>query len=279
VERGVTTDIGTVEMERGRRIGGIVYAESGARLPKARVFTGHGSRFARGMSRLHQLFWARYEVTTDDTGAFEFDGVDPIPGSPYSLLIWATHPAFGSSVMRRLPSGCEPLSIEVRHSGRMQGLVAGFGGNHALACAFRPDESEIARLEPVDHRGEFQFDDLPPGRYRTSIDGLETDAQNVLVSAGETTFVTFTMKVATIVSLRIRIFGATEEASIPVLAHEDETERPMRPAIGAIVAYGYVEHIFEAIPPGRYRFSSDHKTWLPIVVTAAPQVQRIEIGR
>jgi hypothetical protein len=266
-------------IEQRQRISGRVTDRLGAAVPDARVVISAGPEIR--------------EATTDKAGAYLFEGVQR-PHELVRMMIKATHPTCGTSLIREVPHGDASVDLQVLGSGRINGVVEGFRNIRPLVIAQRVDEPVSARVEIPGTAGDFRFEDVPPGDYVVSLEvpkTVETSGVNVRV-VNEQTAIARLVMVTSSVRLRVKVpVGRGKDLVLVPLGDGAETPEPrirkvlvMRNVTRSLTTGETAESetaesvSFDYVLPGTYKLSINGKTWTSIVVTLSPDEQSVEIS-
>ncbi len=186
LEEGKTTELGTLRLRRGERLGGIVRSRDGSPLAGAKVSatwsTGDGS-------------WTR-RSTCGPEGRFSLEGLDP--EATFSLA--ASAEGFATARQEEVAPGREDLVFALEPLGRISGEVRLAEGGVPAAFEVRLYPGErgerlgvflgIDRREFEDPEGRFEFDNVTPQTYLVEIQAEGRAAslvEHVEVRSGETT--------------------------------------------------------------------------------------------
>ncbi len=223
VEAGKTTDLGTIQLKRGRKVTGRVTTSDGAPVPGAKVQLGafimsQGTGAAGAEMDPEQ--WGLRMATTGDDGGFAIVGV-----GPDGVSIIAEHPTLGRSDALTVAAGQgDPPPIQLRLHG--YGVLAGkvtsagkpvggasltasqkSGGAHAVVVQTGPD-------------GTFLIDKIPEGAHHLTVMqmsgmGAATTGAEASVVAGKRTDIAIDIPVGDI-ALTVEVkpkAGATVDAA------------------------------------------------------------------
>lgn len=274
LERGQAIDLGDIVMERGDRISGHVRDQSGAPVSAARVMIGR--RLNDDSSQLEQWFHGEYVTTTNESGEYEFEGVDTHSPDFATPLIVARHFSAGTSLLQELPQGDQTIDFVLFGSGRIEGVVKGGNGRSMSVLAKRPDEPEGRRRAFV-WADAFRFDEVPPGDYELALELPASEqgrSERISVAEDETVKVALELRTST-VRLNVKLRGkraADDDCHV-------ELDPPPLDRIISSMRMGDDLHTFtfQYVKPGNYRISIDgKKTWKDVVVAASPAEQTIE---
>ncbi|MFO0727473.1 MAG: carboxypeptidase-like regulatory domain-containing protein [Myxococcota bacterium] len=173
VVAGETTDVGTIVLERGRRVEGRVVGPHGEAAPGADVLVGQAiaaSALERSADK-DLLAMLGAEVTKSDAeGRFSFDGM----GSD-ALELVADHPSLGRSSPMHIAGGTKDIRVTVALAslGAVRGRVLRAGAAIAkshVAVTAQPTAKDgrvlIAACAPD---GTYLLNRIIPGRYRLGV--------------------------------------------------------------------------------------------------------------
>jgi protocatechuate 3,4-dioxygenase beta subunit len=255
-------DVGDITMERGQRVSGHVRDTEGRPVAGARVKIGWGADLHANQSRVRQWFHGEYDTTTNDAGAFLFDGISQPELARVQPLIFATHHSVGASYVRSLPEGDASVDFVLLSTGAIDGFVEGAQGRHRFVEAAAQDEPKRARW--MGTVGEFRFESLPPGEYAISLSGMGDEpviSERVIVAAGQRAKVRLVMKSSTAVRISIRV-PRGRERDLRIERIDDVAGKP----VGRFSALMDGRVTFGEVEPGEYRATLDGITWTQFVV-------------
>lgn len=165
VDEGQTSDLGTIRVDRGRTVDGVVVdadgvAVAGAEIVAATVLVGTGSAVdsgARGPAFQGELRRAR----SAGDGTFTLRG---LPATP--LVAVATHPSRGRSSAVPLGPGDEgPVRLALAPTAAIAGTVTRDGRPVTAVVAAQPHDAPLAMsVVLAGGDGRFRFDRVPAGR-------------------------------------------------------------------------------------------------------------------
>lgn len=202
VRPGEVTDIGTVEVHRGRVVSGQVTSEDGQPVPGAEVMAGRllvGSGLDADMGRFGPSFAAGTKRTmTDENGRFTLHSV-----ARGRISIIAAHAEHGRSapveIAAERAAGAQ-LQLALTAYGALEGVVLEAGkpakGVQVIARSMR-DPATVLMVGTSD--GRFRFDRVAPDEYSvqampsTMLAGMVFHTKSASVSARATTQVTLEM--------------------------------------------------------------------------------------
>lgn len=128
VEAGKTVDLGTITLQRGRRLTGKVVDGSGKPVADARVKVGEWLVTLEGDQGAYENIEEQQGIRSTRTGSdgsFEVVGI-PVKGTS----VMASHPAAGSSTATEIAAGADdppPVTITLRGFGSIAGTVTSKG--------------------------------------------------------------------------------------------------------------------------------------------------------
>ncbi|MBA3461623.1 MAG: carboxypeptidase regulatory-like domain-containing protein, partial [Deltaproteobacteria bacterium] len=170
IEPGKTTDVGTITVEKGRGLAGLVLAD-GKPVPGANVYAGR-MIFGTGSSNTAQMMnpMARgmKETTTGPDGTFTMSGF----GSG-DIAIVAEHASIGRSKAMRLPTempGQTELTLELQAFGALSGVLRQGGKPAEGVFVSAQSTTTPGALYNVASGpdGTYRFDKLAPDTYKVS---------------------------------------------------------------------------------------------------------------
>lgn len=166
VDDGRTTDLGTIQAERGRSIDGLVIDKegqpvAGAEVVAGNVMVGTGSTVDSG-SRAPTFQAELKRATTDADGRFTLRGI-----AATSVSIVASHAKAGRSSPLTLPADAtEPLRIMLTPTSSLSRTVSAEGHPTPATVIAQPAASPLAlSVVFAGADGTFRFDNLAAGRY------------------------------------------------------------------------------------------------------------------
>lgn len=161
-----TTDAGTVVVDRGRVLRGVVVDATGAAAPGAEVtagtvLSGTGARADVGEGGPGFRSDVKRTTTRAD-GSFELTGVT---SAPLSLVAVSSA---GRSAPVAVPAGSDDvtgLTLAMLREGRLAGVVSSAGRPLRAIVNAQAHESPLAMMTVMSSDGAYHFDHLAPGRY------------------------------------------------------------------------------------------------------------------
>lgn len=225
------TDLGTIVVERGRNVDGVVVDRNGAPVAGAEIVAapallGTGIAADSG-TRAPALQSEIKRATSNASGTFQLRGLAATP-----LTVVASHSAIGRSQPETLtPSATGPLRLILNATGSIDGTMTLNGGPVPGMVAAQPHVSPLAMSVVVAGKdGDFHFDRLAPGIYSVSaiagdpLSGAPFTPARVEVASGSPTRITLaaargdrTLRVTT--KERSVVFATTEPLQ-PVHAYD-----------------------------------------------------------
>jgi protocatechuate 3,4-dioxygenase beta subunit len=272
IERGKITDLGTVEVSRGRTLRGRVVDEHGAPVAGAQLQVGAvaWSRASDAPATADDPISEIGPATSDRDGGFAISG---LPANATSVS--ARHPVGGRSTALAIQAGDRdpPTAVLVlRRDGSVAGTVAmpGSPGDPGVTVTLVPEEGGGPPLiTQAAEEGTFSFAQVPEGTYlasavrSTAASALQSGSATVRVTSGERSSVVIHLPHGSI-RLSVELRGAPREPSedIAVLLFHGgvaaTTEAELAQAIrqGSLQAMtawrGGPPPAFEQLAPGRY---------------------------
>jgi protocatechuate 3,4-dioxygenase beta subunit len=194
VTAGNVTELGTIRLRRGGRIGGTVVNGSEEPVPGATV-------------RAVPAGWQPYDfgdnaVSTDRLGRFQIAGL--LDGK---VDVAASHPSYAGARQEAIEvdsaAGASEVRIVLRRGGAVEGYVRSRDGTETAGRTIRAasDEPGLAPWDASSARtsedGYFHIEHLPPGKITVALVQVEPttmyaiQSREVDVAEGETTYVEF----------------------------------------------------------------------------------------
>lgn len=170
IDPGKTTDVGTITVEKGRGLAGLVLAD-GKPVPGANVYAGR-MIFGTGSSNTAQMMnpMARgmKETTTGPDGTFTMSGF-----GTGDIAIVAEHASIGRSKAMRLPTempGQTELTLELQPFGALSGVLRQGGKPAEGVFVSAQSTTTPGALYNVASGpdGTYRFDKLAPDTYKVS---------------------------------------------------------------------------------------------------------------
>jgi hypothetical protein len=270
-EERKAVDLGDIAMERGQRISGRVRDARGKPVSGARVKIDRGTDLHAKDSRVRRWFAGEYETTTDDDGAYSFEGIAQPEIVRMPPFISALHEKIGASRVQALTETDATIDFVLHGAGAIDGVIEGAQGRHRFVEAIGPGEPERARWMSADRTGVFRFENVPEGEYVVTLTGGDevVAPEKVVVTAGTRARVKLVMKSTTVrltfhvprgreQDLRVERVGG--DAAKPVTRSTSRMERRIT---------------FHEVEPGDYRASLDGTSWTEIVVVASDPPEQI----
>ncbi|MBV8756462.1 MAG: carboxypeptidase regulatory-like domain-containing protein, partial [Deltaproteobacteria bacterium] len=192
VEPGKTTDVGTINVQKGRTLAGTVVA-NGTPVPDATVYAGrqifgNGSTNSANFGPMGQ---GVKQTTTDASGMFSLAGFND-----GDLAITAEHPAFGRSKALRIPTdmaGQGELVLELQPFGALSGVLRQNGKpveGVFVSCQSTTTPGAIYAVASGPD-GSYRYDKLAPDTYKVSatvgmpMSGMKFYSKEVVVPSGQ----------------------------------------------------------------------------------------------
>jgi hypothetical protein len=274
VEDSKATDLGDIAMAHGQHVSGHVRDSSGAAVAGATVTIGHVMP-VHNDEPLEAWFRGTFQTTTNDAGAYSFDGIAPLGGR--SEEVFATRSDLGSSLAANLHDGDAVVDLVIVASGGIDGVVEHFTESVGRVRARRTGDAAGAHSASVDATGAFRFDGLPAGDYTLSMIPLpgKTAPTEVTVTVAADRRAQARLVVPTsTVMLTVRVTGGS--CTGVMLGSGSGSGSGF--AVGeahALCSAGVAE--FDAVQPGAYRACPDGQHCVSITVTATPDKQVVEV--
>lgn len=220
VDAGQHVDVGTITIDRGQTLSGMVVDATGRGIGGASVTLGE-SGFYGDVGRLEPYTLGPPPAVTDAAGAFAIVGGAPNRSlSPsWRVLVRADHPSYGQSLPVAIPAGKQepaPVTLTLLECGSITGKLTrnGLSLGGASVNAGWPTFATAA----VNADGEFAMSRLPAGpvslRIQVYADQIEGRHQTTVeVEAGTQTAVTLevpagTIKLSVIMTRTAEVAGA-----------------------------------------------------------------------
>jgi carboxypeptidase family protein len=230
VTAGRTADAGTVRLEAGGVVRGVVVDAASAPVAGATVLVNRPGRDFRRLAS---------QATTDAGGTFEIGGV-----SRGSAQVSATHSAYAPSAPSAIEvdpaRGPADVRIVLGQGGRIEGRVRSRDGVVPAAAVVSTRSTTPGAsfatgpaLQPVAADGTFAIDHVPAGRVAVSLMAGQDDQYHGLgevaadVREGETTAVEFVLR-------NIAITGKVTRGGVPLAGARVEFDSPH----GGMMMYG-----------------------------------------
>ena len=205
VESNKKTDVGTLVVQRGRRVSGKVIDRNGpvagakVRLGEM-LFTSEGSD--EQMSQMESLYGVRSAVT-DQAGEFSIVGVPT-----KALTAMADHPTRGRSIGVGVPAGTDdppPLALQLKGFGSIAGKVTmkGKPQGRVQVSASLQGGGATAVFSETDDDGNFTISKVPEGQLvvqamKSQMMTMKSTSVNAIVTAGRQTNVVIDIPVGDI---------------------------------------------------------------------------------
>ena len=204
IEPGKTTDLGTVTVQRGRRLTGKVVDHKGQPVAGAKVKLGEMLFAVEGeddsMSGFEDMSGIRSAVSDQD-GAFAIIGVPP-----KATTAAAEHPSHGRSLPVPVPEGAQdppPLTLALRGFGSISGKVVLKGAPQSGVTVTEASKGGGSRLAfaRTDEAGRFTLTKVAEGAHvlqamqQSGLGSMKTTSVTVTVTAGQEATVTIDIPV------------------------------------------------------------------------------------
>jgi uncharacterized GH25 family protein len=169
IEPGKVADVGTIRVERGRVLAGVVIAD-GQPVPNATVFAGR-QLFGNGTSNTANfgpMGQGTKQATTDAAGKFSVSGFNA-----GDLALVAEHPDIGRSKAMRIPTdlpGQGELVLELQKFGALKGVLRVSGKPTEgvfVSCQSTTTPGAIYAVASGPDGG-YRYDRLAPDTYKVS---------------------------------------------------------------------------------------------------------------
>ncbi len=192
VEPGKTTDVGTISVQKGRTLAGVVVA-NGTPVPDATVYAGR-QIFGNGSTNsasFGPMGRGAKSTTTDQNGGFSLAGFND-----GDLAITAEHPAYGRSKALRIPTempGQGELVLELQPFGALSGALRQNGKpveGVFVSCQSTTTPGAIYAVASGPD-GSYRYDKLAPDTYKVSatvgmpMSGMKFYSKEVVVPSGQ----------------------------------------------------------------------------------------------
>lgn len=206
IEPGKTTDLGKIEVPRGRKLVGKVLDSTGQPVAGAKIKVGEMLLSAEGneeqMEQFEQMGGVRSAVT-DQAGDFTIIG---IPNKATNAI--ANHPSIGRSLAIAIPEGTDdppPVSLALRGFGSITGKVTSKGKPvpHVTVSDASKGGGAAASFAETDDNGNFMLAQVPEGVHvvqamQSKMMSMKAATATVVVTAGRDSKVTIDIPVGTI---------------------------------------------------------------------------------
>jgi carboxypeptidase family protein len=193
IKGDATTDVGTINVEKGRSLSGRVLHPDGSPVAGAKVLGGPqlmGSGADLGAGLFSSGLGIK-STTSGDDGSWILAGV-----GPKVLVLAADHPTEGRSAMVRIPAGDQSTQVDLvlRPLGSLQGHVTA-GGQPVASALVMANPQQAARgtfIVKAGDDGAYRFDKLAPDTYVVSavrqagLTGGDLHARVVTINVQET---------------------------------------------------------------------------------------------
>jgi hypothetical protein len=272
VEPGVTTDLGTVTVTRGRGVSGHVYDARGAAVAGATVVMGSqlfgdGKSLAGGLGAFAEQMGIRI-TETDDRGFYELAG---IPASRQTIA--AEHPDRGRSLAASVPAAQGSLTVDLElvpfGSVRGRATVGGEPRRGVSILATGKTDAEQNVMVTTAGDGSFVIERIAAGEHRITamlggMMGGQMEGRDVTVPPGEEAFVEIDLEVGDLeVVVAVRTDDGTPLAAAQVFLVEgviraetgEDVNRLFREGDGSMTSgfmMGDRPATFRQMLPGRY---------------------------
>jgi len=205
IEPGKETDLGTVVVQRGRRLTGKVIGKNGP-VAGAKIKVGEMLLSADGnesqMDTIEAMYGTRSAVS-DQNGEFTVIGI-----SKKSQTVIAEHPELGRSTGSPIPGGTDdppPVTLTLRAFGELGGVVTMQGkpqGSVQVSVALK-DGGASAVLAQTDATGAFHLTRVPEGEVviqamKAGMMNMKSTTVTATVVAGKQTTVSIDIPVGDI---------------------------------------------------------------------------------
>jgi protocatechuate 3,4-dioxygenase beta subunit len=273
IEAGKPTDFGDIAMAHGQRISGHVRDATGAPVSGASVTIGQGFNMPdRDVASL--VLQGDAEATTDASGAYHFDGVEPRLFGGRPSQISATAPNVGTSLPIPVPDGDATIDLSLVATGGIDGVVKGSTGQGTVFANPTGDPNR-PRTAMVERDGTFSLDNLLPGDYTVKLFGIgavTAPAVTVTVEATRRSTVTLVVPNGS-VTLIVKATG--DPCKLVVLAPAgDGPPKPTDVTGSALCANNTA--VLDNVSPGNYRVCVNGPFCTPVTVAATPDHQTVE---
>lgn len=263
VTEGHTTNLGTITVERGRVIRGLVTDQRGRPIAGALVAIGR-SLYTLAGNRLDQRAQGDSTARTDASGRFQISGV------PAGELQIVARDGERTSVERALAPEEADVTLEIAEVGTVDGHIHNMRvvQSSVLISPVTEDGSlsDATYRGDVDRAGDFRVKGVPAGTYKVHVYGDNTLAeQTVEVVANQTAHVEFTMPDVQI-EVAVHVPGCSVLYLVAPGGHNLEVC-----AEGDVVTW-------HAVAPGAYRVCRSYDDGCAaITVGAGPDKQWFEV--
>lgn len=165
VKSGQTTNVGDVIVHTGHTIKGTVTDDAGQVVVNATVRIVQSATVDGSPEDiLVELSRGNYSTTTDDRGAFVFEGVSKLDG--HSPRLVAALPSHALSSMPRLISdNSATIDIVVSPTGILEGSIAGEAARNTIIVARSATDLRSLSMAKMENGNTFTFGSIPRGLY------------------------------------------------------------------------------------------------------------------
>jgi uncharacterized GH25 family protein len=220
VEPAKVTDVGTINVVKGRVLGGIVVAD-GQPVPNATIFAGR-QLFGNGSSNTANfgpMGQSTKQATTDASGRFSLTGFNA-----GDLAVVAEHPDIGRSKAMRIPTdlpGQSELVLELQKFGALKGVLR-VGGKPTegvfVSCQSTTTPGALYAVASGPDGG-YRYDKLAPDTYKISATvgmpmmGMKFYSKEIVVPSGKEVSIDLTADPGT-VTLAVTVTAKTGKVGV-----------------------------------------------------------------
>ena len=267
---GRDLDLGDVMVDHGQHVGGHVLDARGAPIAGASV-TVHTRASSFNDAVLDLIANGTLSTVTDQSGAYQLDGISPPAIAGLTNHIVATQARLGTSGERELSASDSNVDLVIAAAGGIDGRVVGPPGVPQVVGCFQGSDSAFDVTTSPDELGQFHFNNLAPGDYSVRVysAGAVLRPVHVRVTARKRADVVIEIP-TTAVTLAVHVDGGCKRLSVKT----DDTAQDLLLEKGcdgsSVTIYG--------LPPGPYRLCPDAASCTSVKVLADPDKQTVEIA-
>ena len=282
IPEGDVFDLGDINVDRGQIVRGRVTDASGAPVAGSTVVARQQPGVVRGdPDPLQRRMLGGATATTDEHGDYELVGIPPPVKYDYEASvrpnrISASHPTHGDAPARNLDPTTTRVNFVLSVVGGIDGKLVGAKTDFLYVLATSVDRAGEPTPTQIKSDRSFGFNGLPAGDYQLTLtksasDGFTLPATRVHVQADRSVAVTIVVPETVTVTIKV-VDGSCAHVKFIDLTSASATA----PALGRATCDG-AQAVMPGVPPGSYRACVDDGGCVPILVTALPAHQTIEL--